>query len=272
MKYFITALLFLLPLQAQGFISWQKPVVKAQKPNHQNHGGHGGRKAKQLQLHNSNPVAHSEAFYILSTLEKRELSLENGLVTLPKTGVSNYHALVINQTYENNVNSSVRYIYGHGRPSKTSPTKITHMKKSELEIAPSPLPREHDRYASSRTYAFELRFKGKAFPNATVTLSTSNETEETFKSNEDGEFKVTIPNDFKDVKTGRRANKAAEFMLKASHLDNGINYTTTLAMPYSVNPVNHWQNRTMGLIVLVIGLIVGLFLFRNINKKKKRKA
>lgn len=269
MKYFITALLFTLSLQAEGFINWQPPVAKA---TGQDHGGHGGRKAKKLQLHNADSTATSEVFYILPTLEKRPLTLEHGLVSLPKSGMDNYHALVINQTKENSVNSSVRYVYSFGRPSKTSPTKITQMKKSELEIAPAPLPREHDRYAGSRTYDFELRFKGEAFPNATVTLSTSNGSEETFKSDEDGEFKVTIPNDFKDVKTGRRANRPAEFILKASHLDKGINYTTTLAMPYHVNPVDYWNNRTMGLIVLLIGLVLGLFLFRNINKKKKRKA
>jgi len=272
MKYLIITCLVSLSLQAQGFINWQKPIVNAEHAMHQNHGGHTGKKLKQFQVHNDNPSALSEVYYIVSTSEKRKLVLENGLVSLPKTGFDNYHALVINQKHNNSVNSAVRYIYKHGRPSKTSPTKITHMKKSELEIVPSPLPREHDRYAGSRTYAFELHFNGEVFPNTTVVLSTSNGTEETLKSDENGEFKVTIPNDFKDVKTGRRKNKKAELILKASHLDKGINYTTTLSMPYSVNPVDYWQSQTTGLIVLIIGLILGLFLFRNINKKKKRKA
>lgn len=272
MKYFITALLFASLLQADGFINWQPPVAKAKKSAGQAHGGHGGRKAKKIQLNNTDSAAASEAFYILPTLEKRPLTLEHGLVSLPKTGMSNYHALVVTQTDTKRVNSSVRYIYGHGRPSKTSPTKITQMKKSELEIAPAPLPREHDRYKGSKSYDFELHFKGEALPNTTITLSTSNGSEESVQSDEDGEFEVTIPNDFKEVKTGRRANRPAEFILKASHIHEDVTYTTTFAMPYHVNPVDYWQSRPMAVVVLFIGLILGLFLFRNIHKKKKGKA
>ena len=271
MKYLITALLFSLSLQAQGFINWQPPVVKAQKPS-QNHGGHGGRKAKQLQINNFDHDATTETYYLMPTLERRELTAEHGIISLPKTGMENYHALVATQTKEKRISSSIRYIYSRGRPSKVSPTRITQIQKSELEIAPILLPREHDEYKGSKSYGFELHFKGEVLPNTTVTLTTSNGSEETFKTDKDGEFKITIPNDFKDVKTGRRANKPSEFILKASYLDQDINYMTTLAMPYHVNPVDYWNNRIMGLIVLVIGLIVGLFLFRNINKKKKRKV
>jgi len=272
MKYLIIAFVLSVSLQAQGYINWQPPVKKAHKGASKEHNAHGSRKAKQLQLHNSNPNATSEAFYIMPTLEKHELALADGLVSLPRTGMANYHALVINQTDTNSVKSSVRYIYGHGRPSKISPTKITQMKKSELEIAPAPLPREHDRYKGSNSYKFELHFKGEALANTKVELITSNGSKETFKSDEDGEFKVTMPNDFKEVKKGRRANRPAEFMLKASHIQDGITYASTFAMPYHVNPTDYWQSKTFGLTILFIGLIIGIFMFRNINKKKKRKA
>jgi len=43
-------------------------------------------------------------------------------------------------------------------------------------------------------------------------------------------------------------------------------------MPYHVNPVDYLQSRPMAVVVLFIGLIIGLFLFRNIHKKKKGKA
>ena len=272
MKQLIIAFLFSLSIQAGNYINWQPPVVKADKGANKEHGGHATRKAKQLQLNNSNSNALSEVFYILPTLQKRELSMEHGLITLPKTGMANYHALVVNQTDENSINSSVRYIYGHGRPSQISPTKVTKMKKSELEISPSPLPREHDRYKGSNSYKFELHFKDEALPNTKITLNTSNGSEDTFQSDKDGEFKVTIPNDFKEVKTGRRANRPAEFILKVSHLHEGLTYTTTFAMPYYVNPVDYWQSKIYGLVILVIGLIIGIFMFRNINKKKKRKT
>jgi len=272
MKYLIIAFVLSLSLQAQGYINWQPPVKKAHKGLSKEHNGHAPRKAKQLQLRNSNPNATSEVFYIMPTLEKHKLSLTDGLVSLPRTGMANYHALVVNQTDANSIKSSVRYIYGHGRPSKTSPTKITQIKKSELEIAPSPLPREHDRYTGSNSYKFELHFKGETLANTKVELTTSNASFESFKSDEDGEFKVTIPNDFKEVKKGRRANRPAEFILKALHLQDGVTYTTTFAMPYHVNPTDYWQSKTFGLTVLFIGLIIGIYMFRNINKKRKRKA
>jgi len=80
------------------------------------------------------------------------------------------------------------------------------MKKSELEIAPTPLPREHDRYKGSNTYDFELRFKGEPLSDTALVLTTSNGTMDGLQSDADGEFSVTMPNDFKDVKAARRAN------------------------------------------------------------------
>ncbi len=272
MKYFITALLFSTLLQAEGFINWQPPVVKAKKSAKQDHGGHGGRKAKRFQINEFDPAASSEIFYLMPTLEKRELSIEDALISLPRTGMENYHALVVNQTKEKSVSSSVRYIYSHGRPSKVSPTEITRFQKSELEIAPVLLPKEHNNYKGSNTYKFELRFKGGVLPKHTVTFTTSNGSEETFQSDEYGKFSVTMPNDFKDVKMKRRANRPAEFILAAAYGHEGIDYGSTLAMPYYVNPIDYWQTQALAVVLVVLGLITGIFMFRNIHKKKKRKA
>jgi hypothetical protein len=129
MKYFIIVLLFSSLLQAEGFINWQPPVVKAKPAGKPEHTGHGGRKSKQFQINNFDPAAHTELHYLMPTLEKRELIIEDGLISLPRTGMENYHALVVNQTQENSISSSVRYIYSRGRPSKVSPTKITQLQK-----------------------------------------------------------------------------------------------------------------------------------------------
>lgn len=272
MKLILIALLCSLSLQAQDYINWQPPVVKEKKDAHQGHGGHGGRKAKQFEVNNCDHNAISEAYYLMPTLEKKPLIPEHGLVSIPRTGMDNYHALVINQKKDKSVNSSVRYIYSRGRPSKVSPTKITQIQKSELEIAPILLPREHDEYKGSQSHDFELRFKGKALGQTSVTFTTSNGTKEILESDENGKFSITVPNDFEDVKVGRRKNKAAEFILGASYINQDITYTTTLSMPYYVNPVDYWNSREAGLVVLIVGLILGLYLFRNINKKKKRKV
>ncbi|MDA7818470.1 hypothetical protein N9A28_09800 [Sulfurimonas sp.] len=272
MRYIITVLLFCFTLQAQGYINWQPPVVKATKGDHSGHSGHGKRKAKQLQLNNYDPHSELEIFYIKPTLEKIELKLENSLVSLPRTGMENYHALVVNQTKDKSINSSVFYKYSRGRPSKVSPTKITQLQKSDLEIAPILLPREHDEYHGSKSYDFEVRFKGEKLPYNSVIFNTSNGTTKTIQADEGSEFSVTMPNDFKNVKTGKRKNRPAQFILKSSYVNEGITYTTTLAMPYYVSPTDYWQSVSGGAIVLIFGLIVGLYLFRNINKKKKKKG
>lgn len=270
MKYFISIALLSLSLQAQTYINWQPPVVKETKGSHQGHSGHGGRKAKQLQVNNCDHNAKSEAYYLMPTLEKKPLTPAHGLVSLPRTGMDNYHALVINQTSDKTVNSSVRYIYSYGKPSKTSPTKITQFQKSDLEIEPILLPREHDEYKGSNSYDFLVRFKGKVLPKHEINFTTSNGTKESLNSDEDGEFSITMPNDFSDVKMGRRKNKPAEFVLLASYTYQDKTYTTTLAMPYHVNSVDYWNSREAGTVVLILGLILGLYLFRNINKKKKK--
>jgi len=146
------------------------------------------------------------------------------------------------------------------------------MKKSELEIHPSPLPREHDHYTGSDSYKFYLHFKGKALPNTTVVFNSANASQQTYKSDEDGEFYITMPNDFKDVKDGRRANKPVEFTLQTSHVNEGITYTSTFTMPYYVNPTDYWQTQTLALVLLILGFISGIYMLRNVNKKKKRKA
>lgn len=272
MKYFITVLLLSTLLQAEGFINWQPPAVKAKKAGKPQHMGHGGKKSKQFQVNGLDLAAATETYYLMPTLEKRELTLENGLVSLPRTGMENYHALVVNQVQGKSVNSSIRYIYSRGRPSKVSPTKITQTQKSELEIAPVLLPKEHNHYKGSKSYRFELRFKGDVLPQHKIIFTTSNGTEESLKSNENGQFTVTMPNDFKDVKMKRRANRPAEFILAATYKNEGLSYNSTLAMPYYVNPIDYWQTQMLAVILVFIGLAFGIYMLRNINKKKKRKA
>ncbi len=272
MKYFITALLFTTFLQAEGFINWQPWIVKSKPSDKQEHSGHGGRKAKQFQINNFSPAANTEAYYLMPTLEKRELTIQDGLISLPRTGMENYHALVINQRQNQIINSSIRYIYSRGRPSKVSPTKITRLQKSDLEIAPVLLPKEHNHYKGSESYKFELRFKEKALAYHSVVLTTSNGTKKTFESDEGGRFCITMPNDFTDVKMKRRANKPAEFILAVTYEHEGITYNSTLAMPYHVNPLDYWQTQTFAVILVLLGIAIGIFMLRNIHKKKKGKS
>ena len=272
MRHYIFAIILLNPLLllAEGFISWQKPTAATYNAGG-HHGGH-GRKAQQFQISSFNPEKKYEVSYISSILETRDLEHKNGLVSLPKTGLGNYHALVVLAKDSSSVSSSIRYIYKHGKPSKTSPSKLTNMQKSPLEITPSPLPREHDRYKGSKTYNFKILFNSKAVSDLKLHFESENGTKETLVSNKDGSFSLTIPNDFKDVKTGRRANKPLNFTIKAKYEADGMTYYTTLSMPYSVNPNDYWRSEAMAPLLVIFGFIIGYYIIRRyVNSKRRTK-
>lgn len=271
MRFLIFTSLFFM-LAGANYINWQPPVAKQSKAKMKGHGGHSFRKAKKFEVNHFNPNATTEAYYLLPKLEKKALTVENGLVSLPKTGIDNYHALVIVQKDENSIHSSVRYIYSRGRPSKISPTKITAFEKSALEIEPILLPREHDEYKGSNNYNFKVRFNGKSLAHQSVEFLTSHGSKGSLKTDKSGKFTLTLPNDFTNVVMSKRRHKAAEFILKASYEDkaSGLKHTTTFTMPYYVNPTDYWKDEPLGAIVLFLGLILGLYLFRSINKKKKK--
>ena len=270
MKRYTILLLTPLLLIAEGFISWQKPIKPECHTDGGHHGGH-GRKVQQFQISDFNSDVKYEVSYILSTLKTQSLEHEKGLVTVPKTGLSNYHALVVLSKQPNSVSSSIRYIYKHGRPSKTSPSKLTNMQKSPLEITPSPLPREHDRYTGSKTYDFKLLFNSIGVSDATVHFVTENGTKMNINTDKDGSFSVKMPNDFKDVKKDRRANKPVDFNLKAEYEVDGITYRTTLSMPYHVNPNDYWRHEGVAVLLAILGFILGYYMIRQYVKKRRRK-
>lgn len=268
MKFLIFASLFFM-LAGADYIHWQPPVVKPSKAKMKGHAGHSFRKVKKFELNNFNPKATTEVYYLLPKLVKKALTLQNGLVSLPKTAIDNYHALVVIQKDANTIRSSVRYIYSRGRPSKISPTKITAYEKSALEIEPILLPKEHNEYEGSNRYNFKVRFHGKPLVHQSVELLTSNKSKDLLQTDENGEFSLTLPNDFTNVVMKKRRNKAAEFVLKTSYIHEDVKHTNTFAMPYYVNASDYWEDIPAGVLVLFLGLVLGLYLFRNIHRKKK---
>jgi hypothetical protein len=143
---------------------------------------------------------------------------------------------------------------------KTSPTKLTFKEKGFLEIIPNNLPREHDRYQGSKRYSFILKLNGKTVQNQTIKLTTLNKTIQNITTNKDGEFSVVLPNDFKNVKDGRRVNRPSYFILSSSINKDGKNYHTTFSNPYYVNPTNYWSSVPAGFGVAGLGLLIGLLI------------
>lgn len=226
---------------------------------------HSGIESAMFQLIGFSGDMSAKIEYITSTLEKKELKLNANMVTLAKSMHDNYHVLVANVERASDIYSATYYIYKHGKPSKTSPTLLTNMQKAKFEITPNPLPREHDRYYASKSYEFTLKFDGKTLPNHKVELSTLNGFVKEITTDKNGNFKITLPNDFKDVKVGRRANRPSYFILSSSIQSDGKNYHSSFSNPYNVNPTDYWQNIIAGFGTAFFGFFAGLFLYRKVK-------
>jgi hypothetical protein len=183
------------------------------------------------------------------------------MINLPRSMYDNYHAISAKVIDKNSIYGATYYIYKHGKPSHTSPTKITALDKLAFEIKPNPLPREHDRYKESKEYSFLVTFNNKPV-SAEVNLTTLNGTKLSFKSDKNGVLKFSMPKDFEDVKNSRRVNPASYFILSSNITEGDKEYYTTLSMPYYVNPTNHWESVPWGVATMILGFLLGLFLYK----------
>jgi len=190
---------------------------------------------------------------------------ENGRVKVKSTGYDNYHALIASRQADGSTETAIRYVYMRGKPSGHSPSELMAAVKSELEIVPSPFPREHTRYQSNEQRFFRLLFKGQPLAHHNVHVETSFGT--TFYANSDatGLLNITIPDDFTDIKVGRRNNPAAEWRITAVHNQGGHSYRTVFSADYYVNP-SHWQPLSWGLITVAGGM-----LFTGVLSLRRRK-
>ncbi len=251
----------------------QKPLKAAngsQKNNRsaQNqHAGHNMSRSKEKSFYladNQNAIVK----YIYPSLKKLSLTAEDksNQYILPKTGMNNYHALVAERSTDTSHESSLRYAYLRGKPSGFSPENLIKQHKLPLEIVPDPMIREHWRFYTNNSHLFKIFFNEKPLVDTWVILQTSNGTTLDSKTDDDGKVIFTFPDDFKEVKPGRRANKPAEFLLRTVHIDNNINYKTNFSAPYSVNP-SHWQSNAGGILALSIGFISGIMIMRRHNQQ-----
>ena len=224
------------------------------------HGGHG--RGETAMFAAMNLEKNATAQLVLPDLSVKKLEMNLNTVMLPKPPMGGYYALVLNTQSPERVESAVRYLSLHGRPSKVSPTLLTALPKSALEIVPNPLHREHDRYTASKKYRFTVMFQGKPLPDASVLLETGRSGSTPYVSDAKGNFSVELPDDFEDVKVGRSENRPSEFLLTVEHRSGSTDYVSTFSMPYYVNPNDYWQSQELGAGAMLIGFLGGLFLYR----------
>ncbi|MDD2949585.1 MAG: hypothetical protein PHU29_02230, partial [Sulfuricurvum sp.] len=180
-----------------GVIYWAPHISHGGEHSHSKRGGHG--MGETTMLHAMNLEGNSTVTLIKPDLSKEDLNLTDTALTLPKASIGGYYALVLTHRTDNQVDSAIRYLSQQGRPSKISPTKLTALPKTDLEIVPDPLHREHDHYTASKSYHFVLRLHNHALANTTIFLETRDTPVQTVTTDTDGKFTVTLPNDFKNV-------------------------------------------------------------------------
>lgn len=183
---------------------------------------------------------------------------EDGVVEF-KPKVDNYHAVVAERESGGVRRAAIRYEYLRGKPSPDSPSRLAAAYKTDLEIEPAPIPREHHRYMANKEWEFILRFQGKVLDGVPVVLETSHGSRVDVVTNEAGVARFTIPDDFTAVKAGRNNNPAAEFTVFSKYETGGMAYETVLSAPYFVDP-GHWESRALGWAMASLGLLVGGFI------------
>jgi hypothetical protein len=236
-------------------------------PPAQTESAHGHRSEKRIFLANGDGARITLWKPDLST---EALTLEHGSVAMPKTGMDNYHAIVAEKDWGDHKEAVIRYEYRHGRPSKQSPSKLAAQQKTEFEIVPDPIPREHYRYHSQQHWGFLIRFNGQPVSDREVRLKTSNGTQLSAISDRDGRVAFRIPDDFPDLIEGERDKRLSQFTASSEYLQGGKRFTTQLNADYRINP-SHWQSTRWGLLVIGIGFITGGFIGRVNNKGGKVK-
>ncbi|WP_428605192.1 hypothetical protein [Sedimenticola sp.] len=202
-------------------------------------------------------------------LSTRPLTAKMGRVTLPPTGMDNYHAVVVERDWGRSFDALVRYEYLRGKPSGESPRKLTTAVKTPLEIVPDPIPREHHRYYSGAEAGFIVRYRQQPLANQAVTLQTSHGSLVTATSDDVGRVVLTIPDDFPDVIAGQRDLRSAELSIQTEYQADAVHYTSALTAAYRLSP-EHWQSKPWGFAVAGAGFIFGGLVTRRVARNKGR--
>ncbi|MDQ6997955.1 MAG: hypothetical protein Q9M17_04505 [Mariprofundus sp.] len=246
---------------------WVAPAGAAMhwKPEPASNSGmqHDRMAAKHFMLHNGD---NASVRFMHADLEVQNVLLENGQLALKPTGKNNYHVLVAKREHGNVHETAIRYLFLHGKPTGHSPSELTAASKAELEIVPSPLPREHWHYQGNQQAHFQILFQGKPLVGHAVAIETSHGAVMQATTDAQGMFQITVPDDFTLIKKGRMHNPPAEWRITVQHEQDGQQYSTILTAPYYVDP-NHWQPLSWGLMAVGVAMLLALFVL--IRRQKK---
>lgn len=183
-----------------------------------------------------------------------------GALLRPPSGQGNYHWLSArSETPEAVTVAGTAHYFPNPGPS---PTGLLLLRKSELEIVPQPLPREHAAYRESEKWNFLVRFNGQALAGKDVVLETESGSRVRATTNSVGMATVVFPRDTRDTPAaGSHRPAAARFVLAVEHEADGRHYLTAFNHLYRKDP-DRERSLGAGAGFLLLGMLGALPLLR----------
>jgi hypothetical protein len=209
-----------------------------------------------------------EGLRFRSDQQEWDVLLDKGRFTLHSAGVGNYHWLLARQESADGVTvASTAHYFSNPGPA---PTDMLARPKSELEIVPAPLPREHNRYRENRTYRFEVRFQGAPLAGTPVSFTSSAGTRARFVSDAAGRVWVRFPGDVQPAKDGGHGRGPTNrFALAAAHDAGGRHYLTAFNYSYAEDAYTD-RSLAWGGGFMALGCLIALPLI--VRRKEARRG
>jgi hypothetical protein len=161
----------------------------------------------------------------------------------PKTG--NYHWVVAREESPEVVKVASTAWY-FGNPGD-GPTDLLATPKHELEIVPSPLPREHRSYREAEKWKFLVRFNGQPLAGQALSMETEFGSRTSAVTDAMGIATLVIPRDFKQPQKGDGETEdpraRGRFVLSTEKEDGGKRYLTAFNYSYTQDPE---RSRSLG--------------------------
>ncbi len=161
----------------------------------------------------------------------------------PKTG--NYHWVVAREESPELVKVASTAWY-FGNPGD-GPTDMLAATKHELEIVPSPLPREHRSYREAEKWKFLVRFNGQPLAGQALSMETEFGSRTNAVTDAMGIATLVIPRDFKQPQKGDGETEdpraRGRFVLATEKEDGGKRYQTAFNYSYTQDPE---RSRSLG--------------------------
>lgn len=187
--------------------------------------------------------------------------VEAGSATIrgPRPEIGNYHWL--SARFETPAHVAVAStVWFSGLPGP-APGELLRRPKSELEIVPDPLPREHASYRESEKWRFIVRFAGQPLAGQVVRLETERGTRSNFTTDADGVATVLFPRDLAPAAGGGHRQPGAGFVLSTERQDGERHYVTAFNLSYGPDG-DRGRSLAWGAAFGLAGMLAGASLLR----------